>query len=306
MSSKHNARLCEWRRVCRICGNSHPTGLHGFRIESRRLQNHENQSRDFNTVNPDNHRDVHNHATTCVTDACVNSMIMSIVMVCISNDIDPSREITVYAALNSMSTASFISKDVWKYLGSPGEPTEISIRTMTDERQQSTNVVHNLSVIFTNDNKCIRLPKVYTQDVLPFDLSDIPSHEVLSHWPHLRCLISEIPDLNRNVPVGLMIGIDCPGAFQPCNVIASIDNGPFPVKTALGWCISGPKQQHGEKISFDDVTPSCYFLKMNDQLVKTTETSLKDMMLWMYEHDFNKSTSEMVSLAGVVFVNVEA
>ena len=295
MSSKHNARLCDRRRVCRVCGNSHPTGLHGLRIESRRQQNHENHSSDLNTVNPDNRRDVHNHATTCVTDAGVNSMIMSIVMVRLSNDMDPSREITVYAALDSMSTASFISEDVWKYLGSPGEPTEISIKTVTDERRQSTNVVRNLSVMSTNNNKRIKLPKVYTQDVLPFDVNDVPSHEVVRRWPHLRCLVSEIPDLDRSVPVGLLIGVDCPGALQPCDVIPSVDNGPFAIKTAVGWCISGPKQQHGEKISFNDVTPSCYFVKMSDKLVKTTETGLKDMIFRMYEHDFNESASEMVS-----------
>ena len=194
MSSQHNARLCERRRVCRICGNSHPTGLHGFRIESPRQQNHENQSSYLNSVNPDNHRDVNSHATICVTDACVNSMTMSIVMVRLSNDMDPSREITVYAALDSMSTASFISEDVWKHLGSPGEPTEISVRTMTDERRKSTNVVRNLSVISINDNKRIKLPKVYTQEMLPF-----------------RCKRRAIPGSRASVATSSMFDFRNPG-----------------------------------------------------------------------------------------------
>ena len=202
MSSKHNARLCEQRRECveyaeiRIQPACMGSGLN---LVANRIM--KTNSRDLNTVNTDNHRDVDSHATTCVTDACVNSMTMNVVMVRLSNDVDPSREITVYAALDSMSTASFISEDVWKQLGSPGEPTDISVRTMTDQRRKSTNVVRNLSVISANDNKRIKLPKVYTQDTLPFDVNDVPSHEVVRRWPHLRCLISEIPDLDRSVPI---------------------------------------------------------------------------------------------------------
>ena len=282
--------------MCRICGNSHPTGLHGFRIEPRRQQNHENQYSDLNTMNTDNHLDVDSHAMTCVTDACVNSMTMSIIMVRLSNDMDPSREITVNAALDSMSTASFISEDVWKHLGSPGEPTEISVRTMTDERRWSTNVVRNLSVISTNDNTRIKLTKVYTQEVLAFDVNDVPSHQVVRRWPHLRCLISEIPDLDRSVPIGLLIGVDCPGALQPCDVIFSVNNGPFAVKTALGWCISGPKPHHDEDINGADVI-SCCCANVNDQQVQTTETGSEDVTLQMCGQDFSKPTSDMILCA---------
>ena len=204
---------------------------------------------------------------------------------------NPQQKITVYAALDGMSTASFVSKDVWMRLGSPGDPTKISIKTLTDEQQQSTVVVNNLSITSVNGDKSIRLPKVYTQDLLPFDVSEIPSREALDRWPHLRCLISEIPDVDKDVPIGLLIGVDCPLALQPHDVIHSVDNGPFAIRTALGWCISGPKQRHDEQM--DTAVMSCNHVRISDQIVQTTESGLKEMVLQMYEADFNEPTSEM-------------
>ena len=49
-------------------------------------------------------------------------------------------------ALDSMSSASFISRDVLTRLDSPGEPSRITIKTLSGEQQQNTVVVNNLSV----------------------------------------------------------------------------------------------------------------------------------------------------------------
>ena len=137
---------------------------------------------------------------------------------------------------------------------------------------------------------------MYTQETLPFDVNNAPSHEDVRRWPHLQCLISEIPDLDRSVPIGLLIGVDCPDALQPCDVIFSVNNGPFAVKTALGWCISGPKQQHDDEINGAEVI-SCCCANVNDQRVQTTETSSEHAKLRMYEHDSSEQTSEMILCA---------
>ena len=126
-------------------------------------------------------------------------------------------------------------------------------------------------------------------------MSEIASHEVLDRWPHLRCLTSEIPDVDRDVPIGLLIGMDCPLAIQSHGVIHSVDNGPFAFKTALGWCVSGPKQMHDEHMDTDVM--SCYHVRSSDQIVQTTESGLKEMVLQMYEVDFNEPTSEIKCLS---------
>ena len=99
-------------------------------------------------------------------------------------------------------------------LGSPGDPTKFLIKALTDEQQQSTVIVNNLSITSDHGDKRICLPKVYTQDVLPFDMGEVPSLEVKGCWPHLHCLISEIPDVDKDFPIGLLIGVDCPLATR--------------------------------------------------------------------------------------------
>ena len=168
------------------------------------------------------------------------------------------------------------------------------MKTMSDEVQQSTVVVNNLCVIPVRGGERIRLPRVYTQDALPVEMNEIPCHNMLRQWPHLHCLISEMPDLDKTVPIGLLIGVNCPKALQPRDFIAAADHGPFAVKTALGWCVSGPMQQC-DIDSGSDIT-SCFRIKANETPIRTTEIGLSDMMLQIYESDFNEQFGGVCSV----------
>ena len=58
----------------------------------------------------------------------------------------------------------------------------------------------------------------------------------IKRWPHLHDI-----DLNvMDCEVGLFIGVNVPKAMEPWDVIPSVDNGPFAVKTLLGWVIKRP------------------------------------------------------------------
>ena len=227
-----------------------------------------------------------------MTDVNSGSMAMSIVMVRLIHDSNPQNEVVVYAALDNMSSASFISAEVLNKLGAPGEPTEITIRTVSDTCRQNTVAVSNLSVSSVFKNDFIRLPKVYKQSSLPLNINEVVSHEMLLKLPHLNCLLSEIPDRNENVPFGLLIGINCPRALQPYDVIPSVDDGPFAVNTQLGWCISGPTQ-HNNGCSSDVI--SCFHIRSNEEQVRSTETGLKVTKRRMYENDFKESMSRGLS-----------
>jgi len=88
---------------------------------------------------------------------------------------DPSVNITVYAALDSMSTACFILHDVWMRIGCRGEATEVTIKTVTGESRQDTRVVTGLCVSSVLQGKLIGLPKVYMQDILPINVDEVSS-----------------------------------------------------------------------------------------------------------------------------------
>ena len=56
---------------------------------------------------------------------------------------------------------------------------------------------------------------------------------------HLERILDEINEYD-NISVGLLIGANCTKALEPIDVILSKYNGPYAIKTRLGWCIVGP------------------------------------------------------------------
>jgi len=103
-----------------------------------------------------------------------------------------------------------------------------------------------------------------------------------------------MPDLDRTIPVGLLIGVNCPQALQPKDFIASVDQGPFAIRTALGWCISGPLHQRDSDCNNEMI--SCFRIKANETPIRISEIVQIGMTLQMYESELNNpSSNEMGS-----------
>lgn len=127
-SSDHRARSCQRRLVCKTCNRKHPTSLHDVRLEHRQAYHAGNQNTEPKSLIS---------LATATGDSCT---VMPVVQVRMWNQRDPHNERVIYAALDSLSSACFISKEVWRMLGSPGSPTEIIVKTRKNwNLLQSTN-----------------------------------------------------------------------------------------------------------------------------------------------------------------------
>ena len=115
---------------------------------------------------------------------------MSIVIVRLSSVNNPDQQQVVYAALDTLSSACFIDKHVWKNSGAPGIRTEISVKTMSGERRLESYAVDGLRDSSICGGNIIKSPK--TQDGLPIERNEIPSHSMLLKWSHLAALVSDI------------------------------------------------------------------------------------------------------------------
>ena len=76
------------------------------------------------------------------------------------------------------------------------------------------------------------------------DQNEIPTKECLKQWPHLHEIADEIQEFDADVPIRLLIGVNCPTALRPIKVVKEANNGPFAQKTVLGWCIIGPMSKY--------------------------------------------------------------
>jgi len=277
-SKNHNARSCRKRRKCKLCWKQHPTGLHGYkfvpqipRVESRP------DSSDHDETQP--------KVCTYATDIDGDCVAMNVVMVKLCHESNMQHEIVTYAALDSMSSACFLSDSVYQALGVEGESTDITIKTMNDEQRHTTSVVNGLCVRAVYGCEYVSIPKAYVRDSISVDVTDIPTHATLRYWPHLNHLVAEIPERNPTVPIGLLIGVNCPRALEPVEIISGTGSSPFAVRTVLGWSVSGPLSSNviGGRIT----RPSAVCNRTSVQ--ECYDIGLKDLLLQSYEHDFTES-----------------
>lgn len=97
----------------------------------------------------------------------------------------------------------------------------------------------DLEVCGLEENIYIDLPNVLTQRHLPVKEGNIPKQEDIEKWAYLH----EVRLPHIKAAVGLLIGMNAHKAMEPWKVINSISNGPYAVKTVLGWIVNGPKEE---------------------------------------------------------------
>lgn len=236
----HISRRCKHRMKCKICSKFHPSSLHGDKKtslnQSERSDNKLQKSEDETAVKAT----LSGHAGA----VSLNSMdrcrkCSMIVPVYVSHCDSPERERLVYALLDTQSDTTFILEDTQKALGVSGTDVKLSLSTMYAANKVVTSVkVKGLMVRGINDGPRISLPNAYTRSIMPANQDHIPTSDMARMWPHLEVIANQIEPL-RDCEIGLLIGYNCPRALAPREVIASIEDGPYGLKTDLGWSIVG-------------------------------------------------------------------
>lgn len=93
------------------------------------------------------------------------------------------------------------------------------------------------------------LPETYTQDCMPVHKGNIPCQEDVQKWPHLKNVF--FPQIDPEVEP--LIETNVPRALELIQVIHSKNDGPYAIKTILGWIVNGPLAGDSGN-GMDDVT----------------------------------------------------
>ena len=177
---------------------------------------------------------------------------------------------------------------------------EIIVETINGAESVETEAVNGLVVISSQNQAAvyneieINLPITYSRSKLPVDHSDIPTASKIRHWEHLK-EIRKYLNHDLQIPVGLLIGANCPKAVQPLEVIPAVNDGPYVVRTNLGWSIVGPMSNSICSVIKCNLTgakdPANSHRKI-EQLRTIKEIDIERMFLRMYENDFNEVNYE--------------
>ncbi|KAK0154050.1 hypothetical protein N1851_003872 [Merluccius polli] len=266
----HMSKDCKRRLDCQICQRKHPTLLH---IDGRSLK----QEAPQNLIPTEPKETSINSALVSadkVTGAgkeCALAIVPVQVKVAKGN-----KSLLTYAFLDPGSSATFCTENLMKQLNAKGRRTEILLRTMGQERPVKSYELTGLEVSNLDGSEYIDLPKIFTQAKIPVSKENLLTQADLEKWPHLSGI--QLKEINADIEI--LIGMDVPKAMEPWQVINSQGNGPYAVKTILGWVVNGPlnpaMEESGTSVSVNRISME----------------NLRDLLVRQYNQDFPEKEYE--------------
>ncbi|KAL7826268.1 hypothetical protein SRHO_G00340060 [Serrasalmus rhombeus] len=133
---------------------------------------------------------------------------------------------------------------------------EIRIKTMKEKLRVETDIAASIAEI---------------RDVIPVSKENVISSKDLEKWPYLRNV--DIKEIDADVE--LLIGVNTPKAMEPWEIINSIGNGPYAVRTMLGWIVNGPLGSMGDVTNHHVVTTN-----------RISVSEIEELLIKQYNQEF--------------------
>lgn len=276
----HLSKDCGRRLVCKVCQRTHPSVLHIV------------QRGKGASANPKQAETASAKVATTTAGTAVISLqscgqtgagngkgILSILPVQVKS-MKGSKVIQTYAFLDPGSTDTFCSETLMRRLNLNGKKTQINLLTMGPKVTVPSSMVAGMEISSLTGRQFYELPRVYTQKKMPAGTSNIVREEDLAKWPYLDHL--KIPRIQAEVE--LLIGTNASNLLEPWEVINSHGQGPYAIRTLLGWVINGPLKGCEEQ-EYKSGHPTVYANRVSVE-------NLSELLNNQYNHDFNEATED--------------
>lgn len=225
----HMSKGCQKRLTCQVCSMKHPRILHINKKEV--IAPKDENSKDTSVTNAlinINQTDVWSN-TGAGDSECKLAIVPVKVKMKKSNMV-----ILSYVFMDPGSTGTFCTESLLRQLRTTSNRTNILLRTMSKEHVVKTQSVTGVEIYGLESNEYLELPEVYSHPMIPVSAENIPSQEDVKQWLYLHEV--KIPKITAEI--GLLIGNNVPKALEPWKAINSQKDGPYAVKTILGWTIT--------------------------------------------------------------------
>ena len=219
----HFARICTQKRLCLTCGGSHPTSLHDPEKENKRIS----------------------AGATHHSSNKGNVISLCIVPVYLSHINHPGKEVLCYEMLDNDCTGCLALPSMLKALA-PDElrKAHVTVETVNGSTEEDdAEALDGLTIRGLGDRSTatsINLPTTFSSKLIPASRDQIPTPDNTNHWGHLKSVSQALPEYLSTIPIGLIIGGNCPKSNEPLEAVPSKDGGPFVYMSHLGCCMVGP------------------------------------------------------------------
>lgn len=152
---------------------------------------------------------------------------------------DPNKAIKVYAILDDQSNRTLISPRLCDRLDVQGPSTQYSLSSCSGTTTMTGRRIEGLCVQSVHEDCQYELPITIECDDIPNERSEIPTPDVARFHYHLNSIVNELPPIEKDVNIELLIGRDVPEAHHVFHQITGPKKTPFAQKLGLGWVIIG-------------------------------------------------------------------
>ncbi|KAI2646661.1 NEDD4 family-interacting protein 2 [Labeo rohita] len=268
LNTGHLSKSCDKRITCKHCSQMHPSILHIGQKEKGNQKDMDHLKRSSVSCKP---------SSTCGhTGAGHHNGILSILPVQVKSS-KGTKIIKTYAFLDAGSTDTFCSQKLLHKLNIQGRNAQIHLRTMGHNKTVTTSIIKDLEISGLTGKCFYQLPCVFTQEGMPVSTDNIISEKELAKWPYLKDI--KVPHINADVD--LLVGTNASKLMEPWEVVNSQADGPYAVKTLLGWVINGSVQ------GCNDGVTGCPSVHAN----RTVVDRIEELLTSQYNYDFNKRSA---------------
>ena len=205
----HLSKDCKIKVCCDKCeSDRHPTILHKEKSHGE--------------------EDVSSKCTAVCKNKEVGMSCSKMLLVDVFLDERPHERHRVYAIVDDQSNASMITRSLADKLGVLASREKYLLSTCSGERE--VNYGRRVpGVLVTANGRTSKLPTLVECAHIPQDKSEIATPEIARKFAYLKDIADEIPPLDVNAKVHLLIGRD---ASELLKVRAFKNDGRFPVRSA--------------------------------------------------------------------------
>ncbi|XP_041432389.1 uncharacterized protein LOC121398035 [Xenopus laevis] len=237
-TTSHFARNCEVSVSCSECGSTeHNTALHPGPPSQAVHQTEDHEKKQIDT----------NKTNTVVTSQCTEickgvvggKSCSKICLVRVYPASHRDKAIKAYAILDDQSNRSLAKStffDTFNIIG-PGSP--YSLRTCAGTVETAGRKATGYKVESIDGQTCLSLPTILECNQIPDNRSEIPTPEVAAYHPHLKRIAHQIPELDPEAPIALLLGRDILRVHKARGQINGSQNAPYAQRLDLGWVIIG-------------------------------------------------------------------
>ena len=131
--------------------------------------------------------------------------------------------------------------------------------------------------------------------VMPVSVKQVPSQQDIDCWPYLSHIV--VPELRSEV--GILIGNNVPKAAEPWEVVNSVGEGPYAVRSCLGWSVNGPLRAGSLVDGENSSVISCRLqvnLSLDSQLQKFFNLDFSDQYVFSDERALSVEDKQFIDM----------